>query len=355
MTRSKKYTGVYYNTLENKDKSYYITYKNNSKKEWLKMGLHSEGIREAYCSKYRANLLIKLRLGDDAPTILKNTIKLTLNDITTDFFKKKSYSPKTHQSFWGRYINHIHPTLGEKEITAISDDDCKNLYTKNRTTKNLSKKTSQLTMELLGAIINHAIKKGNFTGTNPVKNIKIEKVDNARERYLSLGEIEILLEQIKEYGNLYLFTLLSLSTGARLHDIYALQKKDFNLDNKTVTITNRKGKSTYQAFLTKRVLCTLNLSNLQHDDILYTVSERTIQRTLQNILNKLFNVGLDAKDAKNRVVIHTLRHTFASHLAISGTPIYTIMKLMDHQNIEDTLRYAKLSPENGRDFVDGLF
>ena len=30
------------------------------------------------------------------------------------------------------------------------------------------------------------------------------------------------------------------------------------------------------------------------------------------------------------VVIHSLRHTFASHLAINGTPIFTVQKLMNH-------------------------
>jgi len=55
------------------------------------------------------------------------------------------------------------------------------------------------------------------------------------------------------------------------------------------------------------------------------------------------------------VVIHTLRHTFASQLAINGTPIFTIQKLMNHSNINMTLRYAKLSPDSGRDFVNDLY
>ncbi|WP_157352974.1 tyrosine-type recombinase/integrase [Aliarcobacter butzleri] len=53
---------------------------------------------------------------------------------------------------------------------------------------------------------------------------------------------------------------------------------------------------------------------------------------LTKIYNKYFNVGLERNDRKNRVVTHTLRHTFASHLAIK-TPIYTIQKLMNHKDI----------------------
>ena len=65
----------------------------------------------------------------------------------------------------------------------------------------------------------------------------------------------------------------------------------------------------------------------------------------------MFNCGIDGDDRKNKVVIHTLRHTFASHLAINGTPIFTIQKLMNHKDIKMTLRYAKLSPDSGRESI----
>ncbi|MCG3674314.1 tyrosine-type recombinase/integrase [Aliarcobacter butzleri] len=57
---------------------------------------------------------------------------------------------------------------------------------------------------------------------------------------------------------------------------------------------------------------------------------------------------------KNKIVFHSLRHTFASHLAINGTPIFTIQKLMNHKDIRMTLRYAKLSPDSGREAVINL-
>jgi len=69
----------------------------------------------------------------------------------------------------------------------------------------------------------------------------------------------------------------------------------------------------------------------------------------------LFNQSVDNDDRKNRVVPHTLRHTFASQLAIAGTPIYTIQKLMNHKSIEMTMRYAKLAPDQGMDAVMGLY
>ena len=82
---------------------------------------------------------------------------------------------------------------------------------------------------------------------------------------------------------------------------------------------------------------------------------RTISRYLKPTLDRLFNKGLKVDDRKNRVVIHTLRHTFASQLAIAGTPILTIQKLMNHADIAQTMRYAKLAPDQGSEAVKGLY
>ena len=81
----------------------------------------------------------------------------------------------------------------------------------------------------------------------------------------------------------------------------------------------------------------------------------TIQHKMKVILDNLFNVGLKAQDSKNRAVTHTLRHTFASQLAMNGVAIYTIQKLMNHKDINMTLRYAKLAPDNGKIDVKGLY
>ena len=65
--------------------------------------------------------------------------------------------------------------------------------------------------------------------------------------------------------------------------------------------------------------------------------------------------GLEKDYSKNRTVIHTLRHTFASHLAINGTPIFTIKELMNHSDIEQTMKYAKLAPDSGKKNVINLY
>ncbi|ARU48105.1 Tyrosine recombinase XerD [Sulfurospirillum diekertiae] len=58
---------------------------------------------------------------------------------------------------------------------------------------------------------------------------------------------------------------------------------------------------------------------------------------------------------KNRVVIHTLRHTFASQLISNNAPIFTVKKLMHHADIKTTMRYVSVDNNFGQNFVDNIF
>ncbi len=52
--------------------------------------------------------------------------------------------------------------------------------------------------------------------------------------------------------------------------------------------------------------------------------------------------------------IHTLRHTFASHLVMSGVGLSTVKKLMGHSDIQTTMIYAHLAPDHLAEAVDRL-
>ena len=59
-------------------------------------------------------------------------------------------------------------------------------------------------------------------------------------------------------------------------------------------------------------------------------------------------VPVEISDTRQRVVFHSLRHTFASWLVQNGTPLYTVAKLMGHSTLEMTQRYSHLAPDTLR-------
>ncbi len=102
--------------------------------------------------------------------------------------------------------------------------------------------------------------------------------------------------------------------------------------------------------LTQNYLQSLSFSN---DG--YKIGARHLQTRLKPLLDELFNQGLDKKDRKNRIVIHSLRHTCASQLAIANVPIRQIQELLNHADISQTVRYAKLQDDANKKAIQGVF
>jgi integrase len=146
--------------------------------------------------------------------------------------------------------------------------------------------------------------------------------------------------------------------------VLSIQRKHIDFEEGMVTLTNYKNSSkTYRGFLDRYALEHLKeigAEKLPDNYYIVGMSDKqvkgkTISNNLKPILDRLFNQGLEKDDRENRVVIHTLRHTFASHLAIKGASNYLIKELMNHKDIKDTLRYAKLSPNSGRKEVFDVY
>jgi integrase len=358
-----KFSGIFYRetiTNDRIDKTFYIRYKDeNNKDKEIKVGKYSEGYREAYCNQLRNEIITKQRTGEEPPSIASKKKKniLSIETIANDYFNYRKES-KTKANDISQYNNHILPYFKNLDFETIDKNEILQFTNKLKKTKSkfkedlLSDKSINNILNFLKTLIKHGFK-NDFIKNDFSKYINLFDIDNAREKFLTKEEIKILYENSKNDETLYLLFKLALNTGGRLATLLNICKKDIDFTHNLITLKDFKNNSTYKAFLTENLKALLEIRtiHLKMDDKLFVSNP---ERRLRSMLDELFNKDINTNDRKNKVVFHSLRHTFASHLAINGTPIFTIQKLMNHKDIRMTLRYAKLSPDSGRESILSL-
>jgi len=374
--KSKKYTGVYYRELVNGDRVFEFTYKDlEGKKKWLKVGLQSQNINEAYANRKRVETINKLKLDGDEPDFIKKrkaVKKIVLNTVANKYFAdyESRAKPNIFKESLYKYKNKIEPYFGKTPVDEITKDDIKKwLQGFKKDYKQASINSYHATFK---AVFNYGINefKEFETMANPLKKIAIKDPQNERERVLSTNEINHLFECLIHKPKAYLYVSVALGTGARPQAIITTQKKDFDISNRTLTFPALKKGNRYPVpligSLYKQLLeATKELSAddyIFHPDNPKTITTKPItyegiKGQIQPLLDELFNQGLESNDRKHRVTFYTFRHTFATHLVKnSNVNILDVKKLMSHSKLQMTERYAKVELHEGtQNALDNLY
>lgn len=208
---------------------------------------------------------------------------------------------------------------------------------------------------IIKRVINKMDDWGLYSGTKPFSKVTLPKVNNRRMRFLTPEEANRLLDELKEHSlNVYLQALISLHCGLRFGEIAELKISDIDFYSENICVRDPKNsKSRHQIMtatvkeeLEKFIALTKPLSYLfpnPNGGKLVSVSH-TFERTVKKLgLNE--ENGVPITDARQKVVFHTLRHTYASWLALSGQGQAMIAELMGHSSIEMSARYTHLFPD----------
>jgi site-specific recombinase XerD len=267
---------------------------------------------------------------------------------------KADKDPQSYKRENGLFKNWINPVIGAlpfKDIAPIHIEKIK----RNMVKAKKSPRSVQYCLAVIRQIFNHAFRHGVFSGENPVKKVKTPTVDNKRVRFLTKIEADTLLNALKkESTEMWEMALLSLHCGLRASEIFKLTWIDINIDQGLISVRGKGNKSRF-AYMTDQIKAMLLNKDIgKLDQLLYPApsggQRREISRTYEKVIKDLgFNESVT--DRRDKVVFHTLRHTYASWLVQQGVDLYVVKDRLGHSTMAMTERYSHLSPGNAEQTV----
>lgn len=141
-----------------------------------------------------------------------------------------------------------------------------------------------------------------------------------------------------------LFT--TYSAGLRVSEVAALQIKHIDSDRMQILIERAKGKKDRYVALSPVLLDILRnyIKTYKPKPTKYLFeSEQTYTAYPTRTIQRIFQLAKEKAGIIKEVGVHSLRHSFATHLLEKGTDIKYIKDLLGHFNIKTTERYLHVS------------
>ena len=203
---------------------------------------------------------------------------------------------------------------------------------------------------------------------------------------LTPAEVRRVLTQLS--GVHRLMAALAYGSGLRLEECLSLRVKDLDFERKTLTVRSGKGGKDRQTVLAETTVIDLErhlakvrqlfdhdrrtgvqgvmlpgalglkLPNAGRDWAWYWVFPaprlsvdpltRVVRRfhVYPTTLQRAFRAAVVASGITKHATVHTLRHSFATHLIEQGHDIRTIQELMGHADVSTTMIYTHVATRN---------
>ena len=188
---------------------------------------------------------------------------------------------------------------------------------------------------------NQASRWGLYVGRSPMRDVTMLEENPARLRYLSQNEWAKLYDESPEHLKTLFLTLVS--TGLRLGEALNLTWDKVDFENGILHVADSKSKRPRDVPIPSALKAAL--AELRENS---TCQEVFTYRDKALISVRSGFLGACKRAEIKNLRLHDMRHTFASWQAMAGTPILTLKELLGHKDIQQTMRYAHLSPSHLR-------
>jgi site-specific recombinase XerD len=134
------------------------------------------------------------------------------------------------------------------------------------------------------------------------------------------------------------------SAGLRISEVVHLKVSDIDSQRMTIRVQQGKGGKDRYTLLARRTLEVLREYWREYRPLDWLFPGKPATRPLSvSAVQRVFEKVLHRARIKKSASVHTLRHSFATHLLEAGADLYHIQRLLGHATPKTTAVYLHLS------------
>ena len=186
----------------------------------------------------------------------------------------------------------------------------------------------------------------------PFVSVKLPTVRVGKTRFLFIEEEAELCKAIGEPYDAWV--RLAILTGLRKSEQFGLRWADIDLDRGLITLPHTKSGALQYIHLTEEAKAILRGLIPGNTSVwVFPSDDPETHLDHHNFYGRVYIPALKGAGLEG-VTWHTLRHTFASRLAMNGQGPSTIAALLRHSGTDLVARYAHLSPTHLKGALEGI-
>lgn len=279
---------------------------------------------------------------------------------------ERGFSPRTVDAYRHDLLKFIGflESQGVSEISLVSKDDVRQFMSR-LAQDGYQKPNVEITRaRKLSAIKSFCkyLTREQIIETNFASDIETPKIPEREPDYLTKDEYDKLLGTVKaiatpyyQFRDIAIVTLL-LKTGIRLSELVSLSLNSVDLVQGTIKVIG-KGNKERSIPLNEEVVGTLKkylLSRPEVETSSLFVSRKSNGLSSGSVYHMVKNYLRAANINKEKVGVHSLRHTFGASLIGNGVNLVVIQELLGHKKLETTRKYLHINNVDLRKAVEQI-
>lgn len=274
-----------------------------------------------------------------------------------EVYAKLNVMASTYRGYESVIQNHIIPEIGDKRMCDLSGNIFQKFFDKKSTVGRadgndggLSHKSLKNIYNVIHIALQSAVESGVIEDTG-IEKVKIPEYKAGSERFLTLEEQAILVNEVQGCGSLAAFGIeLMILIGMKKHELLSLKWSDIDFKENIIAFSDRQFPLIDETIrkLTahkKKQKIAMNQKSLIQSDDTYIITNRSFQKYTSNGYGRLINQI--SKDCGIPFVTATaLRNSFGANYLKLGLDIPTLSYAMGDSDVRLTKkRYERLLSE----------